>query len=65
MALMDKAGRKKGGKKGDFASKALENDKVREMQFHMISMEELEKKLDTNIKDVSSNRLTAIEKGSY
>lgn len=46
---MDKGGTK-GGKK-DFASKALENDKVREMKYHVVGVEELEELLDTRIKD--------------
>lgn len=49
--MMDKAGRRK-AKGTDFAEKALENDKVREMQFHVVSLEELEEQLDTDIKNV-------------
>lgn len=49
LAMMDKGGTK-GGKK-DFASKALENDKVREMKYHVVGVEELEELLDTRIKD--------------
>ena len=45
LAMMDKGGTK-GGKK-DFASKALENDKVREMKYHVVGVEELEELLDT------------------
>ena len=48
---MDKGGKKKG--KGDFAEKALETDKVRDMDLHKISFEELEQRFDTNLADVS------------
>lgn len=48
--MMDKAGTK-GGKKKDFASKALENDKVRDMKYHVVGVDELEELLDTKIKD--------------
>jgi hypothetical protein len=51
LALMDKAG--KSGKKGDFADKALENDKVREMKHHIISIEELEDNFQTSAIEVS------------
>lgn len=47
---MDKGGTK-GGKNKDFAAKALENDKVRDMKFHSVPIEELEEILDTKIKD--------------
>lgn len=47
---MDKSG-KKTAKKKDFASKALENDKIWDMKFHLVGVEELEKLLDTKIKD--------------
>jgi len=47
---MDKGG-VKGGKNKDFASKALDNDKVREMKFHIVPIDELEEMLDTKIKD--------------
>lgn len=50
LAMMDKGGAK-GGKNKDFASKALENDKVRDMKFHVVPLEELEEILDTKIKD--------------
>ncbi len=48
--MMDKGGAK-GGKKKDFASKALENDKVWEMKYHVVGIEELEELLETKIKD--------------
>ena len=51
LAMMDKGGKKKG--KGDFAEKALETDKVRDMDLHKISFEELEQRFDTNLADVS------------
>jgi len=48
--MMDKAGAK-GGKKKDFASKALENDKVWDMKYHIVGIDELEELLDTWLKD--------------
>ena len=48
--MMDKSGAK-GGKNKDFASKALENDKVRDMKYHIVPLDELEELLDTKIKD--------------
>lgn len=47
---MDKSGRKT-AKKKDFASKAMENDKIWDMKFHSAGVEELEKLLGTKIKD--------------
>lgn len=47
---MDKSGIK-GGRKKDFAVKALENDKVWDMKFHEMKIEELEKELETRISD--------------
>lgn len=51
---MDQAG-KKGGKKGDFADKALENDKVRDMEWHLLDVEDMEQKLNTSALAVSSH----------
>jgi len=48
--MMDK-GNAAGGKKKDFASKALESDKVRDMKFHIIGIKELETELDTRLTD--------------
>ena len=50
MAMMDKGARSK--KKGDFADKALETDKVRDMDLHKVTIEELQDRFDTNIVDV-------------
>jgi len=47
--MMDKGGWK--GGKTDFASKALENDKIRDMNFHKVGIQELEKLLETRLSD--------------
>ena len=48
--MMDKGSKKKG--KGDFAEKALETDKVRDMDLHKITLNELEQRFDTNLDEV-------------
>ena len=50
LAMMDKGSKKKG--KGDFAEKALETDKVRDMDLHKITLNELEQRFDTNLDEV-------------
>ena len=49
--MMDKGKAK--NSKGDFADKALETDKVWEMDLHKIALNEVEERFDTNIQDVS------------
>ena len=41
-------GSKRKGKKGDFADKALENDKVRDMDWHLVNVDDVEQRLNTS-----------------
>jgi sodium/potassium-transporting ATPase subunit alpha len=45
----------KKGAKGDFASKALDNDKVRDMDTHKITLQELEDRFDTHVNADGTN----------
>lgn len=48
--MMD-AGAKKKGNKGDFEGAIKGNEEIRNMRFHMMTFEELEDTLETNISE--------------